>query len=90
MRLLRECVTGCRFHASDTPARNRLNAAVFGYSSPSLFDFDSLALRSVVVGGIASGIGLVADVWFLVFYSGADVVKFQVRPRSPPGARTVN
>ncbi|KIP03921.1 hypothetical protein PHLGIDRAFT_110314 [Phlebiopsis gigantea 11061_1 CR5-6] len=56
-----------------------LNAAVFGYSSPSLIDIDSLALRSVVVGGIASGIGLVADVWFLVFYSGADVVKFQRR-----------
>lgn len=52
---------------------------MFGYSAPTLFDIDSVALRSVTVGSIASGIGLVADVWFLVFYSGADVVKFQVR-----------
>lgn len=58
---------------------SRLNAAVFGYSAPTLFDIDSLALRSVTIGSVVSGIGLVADVWFLVFYSGADVVKFQVR-----------
>lgn len=63
---------------SNIRVTSRLNAAVFGYSTPTLFDIDSLALRSVTVGGIASGIGLVADVWFLVFYSGADVVKFQV------------
>lgn len=63
---------------------DRLNAAVYGYSAGTLFDVDGLALRSVTLGSIASGIGLVADVWFLVVYSGADVAKFQVRPSPPP------
>lgn len=35
-------------------------------------------MRSITIGSIASGIGLLADAWLLVFYSGADPVKFQV------------
>lgn len=54
-----------------------LNAAVFGYSAPTLVDIDSVAMKAVTVGGIASGIGLVADVWFLVVYNGSDASKFQ-------------
>ncbi|GJE97821.1 hypothetical protein PsYK624_140430 [Phanerochaete sordida] len=54
-----------------------LNAAVFGYSTPTLVDIDSIAMKAVTVGAIASGIGLVADVWFLVVYNGSDAAKFQ-------------
>ena len=57
-----------------------MNAAVFGYSAPTLVNIDGFALKAVTVGGIASGIGLVADVWFLVVYNGSDAAKFQVRP----------
>ncbi|KAI0687977.1 hypothetical protein BC835DRAFT_1419527 [Cytidiella melzeri] len=56
-----------------------LNAAVFGYSSgaTTLFAMDGVALRSVTVGSIASGIGLVIDAWFLVLYSSGDVDRFR-------------
>ncbi|KAI0094165.1 hypothetical protein BDY19DRAFT_988042 [Irpex rosettiformis] len=56
-----------------------LNAAVFGYSSGSttLFSLDSTALRSVTIGSIASGIGLVIDAWFLILYSSSSVDRFR-------------
>ena len=38
---------------------------------------DSIALRSVTVGSIASGIGLVIDAWFLVLYGSGDVDRFR-------------
>lgn len=58
--------------------RCRLNAAVFGYSSGTLFEMDGIALRSVTVGSIAAGIGLVIDAWFLVLYSSGNIERFQV------------
>lgn len=57
----------------------RLNAAVFGFSQGTLYEIDSLALRCVTFGSIAAAVGLVADIWFLVSYGGADPVKFEVR-----------
>ncbi|KAL4248404.1 hypothetical protein ABKN59_006838 [Abortiporus biennis] len=54
-----------------------LNAAVFGFSSDSLFAVDGLAKRSIAIGSIAAGIGLVVDAWFIVRYSGANVEKFK-------------
>jgi hypothetical protein len=57
-----------------------LNAAVFGYSSSdTVFPIDGLAYRSVTVGSIASGIGLVIDAWFLMLYSSGDVERFKRR-----------
>ncbi|KAF8838514.1 hypothetical protein BDN67DRAFT_933660 [Paxillus ammoniavirescens] len=54
-----------------------LEAAVFGFSSGSLFTVDSVAKRAIAMGSIASGIGLSIDAWFLLAYSGADSAKFQ-------------
>jgi hypothetical protein len=36
-------------------------------------------MRAVTVGSIASAIGVICDVWFLIVYSGSDGAKFQVR-----------
>ena len=55
-----------------------MNAAVFGFSSDAVFTIDGIAKRSVAIGSISAGIGLVADAWFIVAYSGADVTKFKV------------
>ncbi|KAF9227051.1 hypothetical protein BS17DRAFT_774855 [Gyrodon lividus] len=54
-----------------------LEAAVFGFSSGSLFTVDSIAKRAIAIGSIASGIGLSIDAWFLLAYSGATAAKFQ-------------
>ncbi|KAF7791086.1 hypothetical protein EIP86_002047 [Pleurotus ostreatoroseus] len=55
-----------------------LNAAVFGYSSSdTVFEIDSLALRSVLFGSIVGATGLVVDIWFLVLFGGADPEKFE-------------
>lgn len=56
-----------------------LNAAVFGFTPDATFSIDGLAKRAIAIGSIAAGIGLVADAWFIVAYSGADVTKFRVR-----------
>ncbi|KAI0347642.1 hypothetical protein BDW22DRAFT_1349674 [Trametopsis cervina] len=53
-----------------------LNAAVFGYSSGTLFNMDSLALRAVTIGSTASALGLVIDAWFLLLYT-SSVPRFQ-------------
>ncbi|KIJ04572.1 hypothetical protein PAXINDRAFT_141860 [Paxillus involutus ATCC 200175] len=54
-----------------------LEAAVFGFSSGSLFTVDSVAKRAIAMASIASGIGLSIDAWFLLVYSGADSTRFQ-------------
>ncbi|KAF9236320.1 hypothetical protein BU15DRAFT_64050 [Melanogaster broomeanus] len=54
-----------------------LEAAVFGFSSGSLFTVDSIAKRAIAVGAIASGIGLSVDAWFILAYSDADPAKFR-------------
>ncbi|KAK7686479.1 hypothetical protein QCA50_010075 [Cerrena zonata] len=53
-----------------------LNAAVFGFSSDTIFSIDGIAKRSIAIGSIAAGIGIVVDAWFLVAYSSADAAKF--------------
>ncbi|KAH7889056.1 hypothetical protein F5I97DRAFT_1935422 [Phlebopus sp. FC_14] len=63
----------------------RLDAAVFGFSSGSLFTVDSVAKRAIAIGSIASGIGLSIDAWFLMVYNGADAAKFQTRARDVYG-----
>jgi hypothetical protein len=60
---------------------SRLDAAVFGFSSGSLFSVDSFARHSIALGSVASGIGLAIDGWFLLIYGGASSEKFQVIPR---------
>lgn len=57
----------------------RVNAAVLGYSSPSLFVIDGVALHAVTIGSTASAIGIFVDAVFLFSYSGADPIKFEVR-----------
>ena len=56
------------------------NGAIFGFSSPSFFDVDRTAKAAVRIGSIASGVGLVVDVWFIVVYG--DATSFAVRPRA--------
>jgi hypothetical protein len=60
-----------------------VDTTVFGFSPGSLFNVDSVAKRSLIISSIAAAIGLFVDVWFIFAYSGADVRKFQVSPRSP-------
>lgn len=57
-----------------------LNATIFGLSSGTLFEVDGLAQRCVAFGSIAAGIGIAADAWLLVLYSGANTAKFEVNP----------
>ncbi|CAL1693780.1 unnamed protein product [Somion occarium] len=54
-----------------------LNAAVFGFESDAMFTIDGIAKRSIAIGSIAAGIGIVVDAWFLVAYSGTNVAKFK-------------
>ncbi|KII93001.1 hypothetical protein PLICRDRAFT_35169 [Plicaturopsis crispa FD-325 SS-3] len=54
-----------------------LFAAVFGFSSGTLFPVDGVAQRAVAVGSISSGVGISIDAWFIFSYSGADATKFQ-------------
>lgn len=56
----------------------RLDAAVFGFSSSSLFSVNNFAQGSIALGSVASGIGIAIDGWFLLVYSGANAKKFQV------------
>ncbi|OJT05628.1 Deubiquitination-protection protein dph1 [Trametes pubescens] len=60
-----------------------IDAAVFGFASDATFIVDGFARSVVAIGAIAAGIGLVSDAWFLVLYSGANAVKFQVSRRIP-------
>ncbi|KAG2148700.1 uncharacterized protein EDB93DRAFT_1144346 [Suillus bovinus] len=54
-----------------------LDAAVFGFSTSSLFSVNTFAQGSIALGSVASGIGLAIDGWFLLLYSGANAKKFQ-------------
>lgn len=45
-----------------------------------MFTIDGIAKRSIAIGSIAAGIGIVVDAWFLVAYSGTNVAKFKVCP----------
>lgn len=58
--------------------RCRLNGAILGYSSPSFFNIDGIALKAVTVGTIASAIGLVTDVWFIIVYNSVSPNQFKV------------
>ncbi|EGO00349.1 hypothetical protein SERLA73DRAFT_73063 [Serpula lacrymans var. lacrymans S7.3] len=62
-----------------------LDAAVFGFSSGSLFSVDSLARRAIALGSISSGIGIALDAWFLLAYSGANASKFRNMARDVYG-----
>ena len=57
-----------------------MDAAVFGFSSgDTIFSVDdSIVKRSIVIGSIAAGLGIVIDAWLLFRYSGSSVQKFQV------------
>ncbi|KAH8099900.1 hypothetical protein BXZ70DRAFT_1008870 [Cristinia sonorae] len=55
-----------------------VNAAVFGFSSEdTIFSVSTLAKKSIAMGSIAAGLGIVIDAWLLVMYSGASARKFQ-------------
>lgn len=54
-----------------------LDAAVFGFSSSSLFSVNTFARSSIALGSVTSGIGIAIDGWFLLVYSGANAKKFQ-------------
>ncbi|KAI0756048.1 hypothetical protein C8Q80DRAFT_1126102 [Daedaleopsis nitida] len=58
-----------------------IDAAVFGFGSDALFAVHGFSKESVSLGGIAAGIGLVFDAWFLVRYGGANVQQFQARAK---------
>jgi hypothetical protein len=55
---------------------------VFGFSPGTLLNVDGFAKRSLIISSVAAAMGLFVDVWFIFAYSGADVRKFQVSPRS--------
>ncbi|KAJ8596562.1 hypothetical protein M405DRAFT_856328 [Rhizopogon salebrosus TDB-379] len=69
------------FVGASLVALSGLDAAVFGFSSGSLFSVDSFARHSIALGSVASGIGLVIDGWFLLIYGGASSEKFQKHSR---------
>ncbi|KIK37333.1 hypothetical protein CY34DRAFT_92923, partial [Suillus luteus UH-Slu-Lm8-n1] len=54
-----------------------LDAAMFGFSSSSLFSVNAFAQSAIALGSVASGIGFAIDGWFLLVYSGANAKKFQ-------------
>jgi hypothetical protein len=62
-----------------------LDAAVFGFSSDSVFSIaeDLFSLRMVALSSVASGLGLCTTTWMILWYSFSDVPKFQVRLRFP-------
>ncbi|KAG1767438.1 hypothetical protein EDD22DRAFT_875865 [Suillus occidentalis] len=62
-----------------------LDAAVFGFSSSSLFSVNTFAQSAIALGSVASGIGLAIDGWFLLVYSGANAKKFQKLARDVYG-----
>ncbi|KAH9056887.1 hypothetical protein EDB87DRAFT_1155664 [Lactarius vividus] len=54
-----------------------VDTTVFGFSSSSLFNVDSIAKRALIISAVASALGLFVDVCFVFVYSGADVRNFQ-------------
>ncbi|KIJ60040.1 hypothetical protein HYDPIDRAFT_170453 [Hydnomerulius pinastri MD-312] len=76
-RVLSKLQAEWTFIGASLVALARLEAAVFGFSSGSLFPVDLLAQRSIAIGSIASAIGLSVDAWFLLVYNGVDSAKFQ-------------
>ncbi|OAX36532.1 hypothetical protein K503DRAFT_744218 [Rhizopogon vinicolor AM-OR11-026] len=76
-RILEKLNSEWYFVGASLVALSGLDAAVFGFSSGSLFSVDSFARSSIAIGSVASGIGLAIDGWFLLVYGGANATKFQ-------------
>ncbi|KAG1725260.1 uncharacterized protein EDB91DRAFT_1168896 [Suillus paluster] len=76
-RVLEKLTSEWYFVGASLVALSGLDAAVFGFSSSSLFSINSFAQSSIALGSVASGIGLAIDGWFLLIYSGANAKKFQ-------------
>ncbi|KIK41245.1 hypothetical protein CY34DRAFT_68801, partial [Suillus luteus UH-Slu-Lm8-n1] len=76
-RILEKLTSEWYFVGASLVALSGLDAAVFGFSSSSLFSVNTFAQSAIALGSVASGIGLAIDGWFLLVYSGANAKKFQ-------------
>lgn len=76
-RILEKLTSEWYFVGASLVALAGLDAAVFGFSSSSLFSVNNFAQGSIALGSVASGIGIAIDGWFLLVYSGANAKKFQ-------------
>lgn len=76
-RILEKLTSEWYFVGASLVALAGLDAAVFGFSSGSLFSVNAFARSSIALGSVASGIGIAIDGWFLLVYSGANAKKFQ-------------
>ncbi|KAG1806104.1 uncharacterized protein BJ212DRAFT_1389562 [Suillus subaureus] len=76
-RILEKLTSEWYFVGASLVALAGLDAAVFGFSSSSLFSVNTFARSSIALGSVASGIGIAIDGWFLLVYSGANAKKFQ-------------
>ncbi|KAG2101341.1 uncharacterized protein F5147DRAFT_709205 [Suillus discolor] len=76
-RILEKLTSEWYFVGASLVALAGLDAAVFGFSSSSLFPVNSFAQGSIALGSVASGIGIAIDGWFLLVYSGANAKRFQ-------------
>ncbi|KAG2073999.1 hypothetical protein BDR04DRAFT_1093640 [Suillus decipiens] len=76
-RILEKLTSEWYFVGASLVALAGLDAAVFGFSSVSLFSVNAFARSSIALGSVASGIGIAIDGWFLLVYSGANAKKFQ-------------
>ncbi|KAG2747055.1 hypothetical protein P692DRAFT_20570693 [Suillus brevipes Sb2] len=76
-RILEKLTSEWYFVGASLVALSGLDAAVFGFSSSSLFPVNAFAQSAIALGSVASGIGLAIDGWFLLVYSGANAKKFQ-------------
>ncbi|KAG2135799.1 hypothetical protein DEU56DRAFT_806572 [Suillus clintonianus] len=84
-RILEKLTSEWYFVGASLVALSGLDAAVFGFSSSSLFSVNNFAQSSIAIGSVASGIGLAIDGWFLLVYSGANAKKFQKLARDVYG-----
>jgi hypothetical protein len=76
-RILEKLTSEWYFVGASLVALAGLDAAVFGFSSSSLFSVNTFAKSSIALGSVASGIGIAIDGWFLLVYSGANAKRFQ-------------
>ena len=60
-----------------------MNTAVFAISPHSLFQIHPYAQTAIAVSGIASGLGIATDAWFLLRYNWIDLKTFIVRCFQP-------
>ncbi|KAG1735994.1 hypothetical protein EDB19DRAFT_1722862 [Suillus lakei] len=84
-RVLEKLTSEWYFVGASLIALSGLDAAVFGFSSSSLFSVNTFAQRAIALGSVASGIGLAIDGWFLLVYSGANAKEFQKLARDVYG-----